>query len=209
MPNPGPSRPVSRWGTLLPLPLLGLLAGGCVGQQPPSSSTLPLASPPRQASQELDPNLRKPASAGLGLQPLPSPEQVSASVALGRLDPFLDPRPPSPALGSAASASGSGASAAAGGTSSGQRSTQRPRGDEPQINPPQLQLTGVIQSGGQPSAIVQKGSNSGTLVPGERGGANHPLLPAGWSVESININAGSLTLRHGSKVYPAYTIASS
>jgi len=62
-----------------------------------------------------------------------------------------------------------------------------------------IRLTGVIQTGGRPEAIVVVGGNqSGSLSLGDRGGYETRLLPVGWRVESIDIAAGRLTLRHGS-----------
>jgi hypothetical protein len=62
---------------------------------------------------------------------------------------------------------------------------------------PMLQLSGVIQSGGRPEAIVVMGSQSDSLRIGQQGSAKNPLLPPGWSVQSININSCSLVLKNG------------
>ena len=73
-------------------------------------------------------------------------------------------------------------------------------------------FNGVIRSGGTPEALVQFGAESGTLRVGQRGGSTTdyrttdysttdyrttPLLPAGWSVASIDVENGRLTLRQG------------
>jgi hypothetical protein len=55
----------------------------------------------------------------------------------------------------------------------------------------------VIQSGGRPEAIVVMGSESDSLRIGQQGSKETPLLPPGWTVESININSCSLVLKNG------------
>ncbi len=105
-----------------------------------------------------------------GLTPLPSPSQVVASVSSGRVDPFA-PLP----------------SASAG--------TVR----QALSLPPGLVFNGVIRSGGTPEALVQFGGESGTLRVGQRGGRSTVLLPAGWSVASIDVQRGRLTLRQGAQ----------
>jgi hypothetical protein len=81
-----------------------------------------------------------------------------------------------------------------------------------------LIFNGVIRSGGTPEALVQFGAESGTLRVGQRGGSTTdysptdyrttdyrttPLLPAGWSVASIDVQNGRLTLRQGKQVVTA------
>jgi hypothetical protein len=66
---------------------------------------------------------------------------------------------------------------------------------------PGLELTGVIQSGGRPEAIVLMGSQSDSLRIGQKGSLKTPLLPPGWTVESININSCSLVLRKGALLH--------
>jgi hypothetical protein len=69
--------------------------------------------------------------------------------------------------------------------------------------PPNLLLTGVLQSNGQTEAVVTYGSQSGTLRVGDRGALTTALLPAGWSVVSIHLggrglnDAPNLRLQHG------------
>jgi len=192
----------------LALGVLALVAAGCSGPSgPPDSVSLV---PPRPLPQGVPAGQRPPASAGLGLQPLPSPQQVTAAVALGRLDPFVDPRPPEQPLttkGAPPAMAGAGAapgSLAGGAPAAGARGRSAGAGRGSGSARLALELTGVIESGGLPSAIVQIGANSGTLVAGERGGDGQSLLPAGWKVESININQGRLDLRHGSRTYPYF-----
>jgi len=149
-----------------------LLLASCGGEQPPEmSSQLP---PPRSAAVGSSPAAPLPvADPGplAGLTPLPSSNQVMASVAAGRVDPFA------PVGGAAAAGSGG-----------------RPA---PLSLPPGLVFNGVIRSGGTPEALVQFGGDTGTLRVGQRGGRTTPLLPAGWSVASIDVQQGRLTLRQG------------
>ena len=79
-------------------------------------------------------------------------------------------------------------------------------------------FNGVIRSGGTPEALVQFAGDSGTLRVGQRGGSTTgyrttdsrttdsrttPLLPAGWSVASIDVQNGRLTLRQGKQAVTA------
>lgn len=143
------------------------------------------------------PGLERPApTAGLGLQPLPSPQQVTQAVQQGRIDPFSDPRPAAPTVPSA-SAGGSlarGAVPAGGAAGPGSKSAAAQA-------VPKFQLSGVIQSGGSPEAIVVMGSESDSLRIGQQGSRNTPLLPPGWTVESININSCSLVLKKGGQLH--------
>ena len=76
----------------------------------------------------------------------------------------------------------------------------------------------MISSGSTPEALVQFGAESGTLRVGQRGGRTTdyrttdyrttdyrttPLLPAGWSVASIDVQNGRLTLRQGKQAVTA------
>ena len=112
-----------------------------------------------------------------GLTPLPSSNQVVASVPSGRVDPFAPL----------------------------QISASRP---VLLSLPAGLIFNGVIRSGGTPEALVQFGAESGTLRVGQRGGSTMdyrttPLLPAGWSVASIDVQNGRLTLRQGKQAVTA------
>lgn len=220
--------PRCRRSLPVPFGLLILAVSGCTPalQGPPEGLSLVK---PRPQPVALDPNPRPPAAAGLGLQPLPSPDQVSAAVALGRIDPFLDPRPPEPveaAPAAAGAAAGAGvpsggapaAPSSSGGSptplspsasrgaasAAGAASAPAPGRSQPSVPRLPLLLTGVIQTGPRPSAIVQSGSNSGTLLAGEKGSPANPLLPPGWRVESIHINSGKMVLRHGSQREPYF-----
>jgi hypothetical protein len=218
-----------RRGLPFTLGVLTMAVSGCnpALQVPPAGLSLVR---PRPQPAALEPNPRPPAAAGLGLQPLPSPDQVTAAVALGRIDPFLDPRPPepvvaAPAVAGAAAAAGApsgsgvpGATSPSGGSptpgspsasrgvasAGGAGSAAAPVRSQPSVPRLPLLLTGVIQTGPRPSAIVQSGSNSGSLLAGEKGSHANPFLPPGWRVESININAGKMVLRHGSQREPYF-----
>lgn len=158
-------------------------------------SGLPFAAPTAQvpaapAAAALRPAPARPAStAGLALQPLPSAEQVRSSLAIGRLDPFLDPRPPAAAAAPEPSPprAGLGGPAKAGGRKPLAPSQLAALG-------PAFKLTGVVQTGDRSEAIVQNGDRIGSLVLGERGGDRHPLLPKGWIVESIDSQAAQLRI---------------
>ena len=110
-----------------------------------------------------------PADPLAGLNPLPSPQQVLAAVGIGRADPFA-PLPPGP-----------GAGAQAPGLPAGFR------------------FSGVVRSGPQAQALVQFGSLSGSLSPGEVGGRTTALLPPGWRVAAVDAQRGRLTLQQGSQ----------
>ena len=120
----------------------------------------------------------------------------------GRVDPFGDPRPPAPTPPPASKTDAAGAlspgSVPAGGLASkagvpGLKSASA----HPVQAVPAFQITGVVQSGGRPEAIVEMGNQSDSLRIGQQGSTTTPLLPPGWSVETININACSLVLKKG------------
>ncbi len=177
---------------------LALVVGGCtpggVGVAPPSGNPPP--APPAAAD-------KAPAPAGLGLVPLPSPQQVSAAVALGRLDPFTSPMPPPrpQAAAGMAAAPGSTASGAGGGTAGGASAAAGAAAAlkaVPPAIPADFQFSGVITSRGRAEALVQTGSFSGTVQVGDVGkGSANPWLPKGWSVDAIDAGQGVLTLRQG------------
>ena len=144
---------------------IALLLAACGGQQPPAVTSPPPLRP--RPAPDAGPGATTPAPVA-GLTPLPSSNQVVASVAAGRVDPFA----PLVAAGPVA----------------------RPA---PLSLPPGLVFNGVIRSGGSPEALVQFGGETGTLRVGQRGGRTTGLLPAGWSVASIDVQRGRLTLRQG------------
>jgi hypothetical protein len=108
-----------------------------------------------------------------GFTPLPTPQQVQAAVPQGRLDPFA-PLAVSLAAGAPAGP---------------------PAGAVPPLAPPEgFRFTGVMSSGGRPLAIVQNGTESGSVSVGDRGGRSTDLLPSGWTVAAIDVGRGRLTL---------------
>jgi hypothetical protein len=109
---------------------------------------------------------------------------VLATTPERRIDPFAPLDRPSPA------------------TPSGKAATlQGPQA--PITLPKGFQLNGVVSVGGVPQALVTYGSESGSLSPGDQGGRNTPLLPAGWSVASIDASSGQLLLRQGKRTVSA------
>ncbi|WP_087068932.1 hypothetical protein [Cyanobium sp. NIES-981] len=160
-------------GSLLAL-LLSACGGG--GDAPPEASTP--APPP--AAQAASPAADTPQSTGL--TPLPTPNEVLASVKIGRDDPFA--AIPSPSSGGAAARRGATTQA---------RLTL----------PPAFRFSGVIRSGGASQAIVEYGATSGALSVGDRGGRTTDLLPSGWTVAAINVDRGQLTLRQGKQTVSA------
>lgn len=164
-----------------------LLIQSCQGQPPAEGTAPPPPLPPRTNT-----GGEAPAAPADGLVPLPSRSQVVAAVALGRTDPFaplVRPLPPNAAAGGSTPAGAAGRGAAG----QARRPVLRPR---PTL-PPDFRFTGVIAGGGRSEAVVQFGALSGSLRPGDRGGRTTDLLPRGWSVASIDVERGHLTLLHG------------
>ena len=142
-----------------------LIACGSGSPSAPDTITLPPAAPGAAAPSAPAAAAPQPAA---GFTPLPTPQQVVAALPTGRVDPFAPL-----------------AAAKVGDTSS------PPAGGE-------LRFTGVIRSAGQSQALVQFGEQSGAVCVGQRGvcpGSGLPaLLPAGWSVTSIDVASGRLVL---------------
>jgi hypothetical protein len=69
----------------------------------------------------------------------------------------------------------------------------------PEPFPADFRFTGVIFSQGHAEALVQTGSQSGSVRVGAVGMANTPWLPKGWSVTAIDAKEGALTLSRGSE----------
>lgn len=162
-----------------------------------------------------------------GLVALPSARQLIASLPLGRRDPFASPFPPLPApatasagvppryrnaavpaAGAAAGRPGSPARSGSAGLERGASATAatvavsgqalglrfRPA---PLVPPEGFRVTGLIRAGRDNEAVVQYQSLSGSLRRGDRGGLTTDLLPSGWSVASVDVNQGRLTLQRG------------
>lgn len=148
-----------------------------------------------------------PPAAPTGLVPLPTPRQVIASLPVGRRDPFASPLPPLRSLPTEA-VQGAGAATATGearpaagapvaADAAGVPRAGRPQPPPPLTLPPGFRVTGLIRSGGTNEAIVEYGPLSGSLRPGDRGGRTTDLLPRGWSVASVDVNRGRVTLQRG------------
>jgi len=112
-----------------------------------------------------------------GLTQLPSAQQVVTAQPLGRVDPFL------PVVSTASAGSRSGAPAL------------------PAL-PSGFSFHGVIRSGSQSQALVQFGTESGTLQRGDVGGRSTKLLPPGWAVGGIDVARGLLILRASGRAVP-------
>jgi len=137
------------------------------GSSPDSGTiSLPPAAPKPPASAPKAPMTADPQPAA-GFTPLPTPQQVVAALPTGRIDPFAPLAQPAAAGAPAAAAS-------------------------------PLRFTGVIRTAGQAQALVQVGDQSGAVCVGRRGvcrGSGLPaLLPADWSVTSIDVASGRLVL---------------
>ncbi|QNI80502.1 hypothetical protein SynRS9909_02532 [Synechococcus sp. RS9909] len=146
------------------------------------------SSPRAAAQQPVDGAPRPPAPAvRAGLIPLPTPAQVEGAVPRGRQDPFAAlPRPPKPAATPPAMAASAGSGAAPGAA-------------------PSLSLRGVLAVGGQLQALVSTATGSGAVCLGSRGrclAEAEPLLPAGWTVQAIDLRRGCLTYSVGGKAQP-------
>ncbi len=179
---------------LPPLVAIGFLIGGCGLGAKPQADTVP--PPPPVPPEEVKPDTAPAPIAGL--TPLPTPNQLLASLAIGREDPLASvapppapPRNPAPgAPGSAAATGRQGASAAT-----------RPAPPKPLELPEDFRFTGVMRRGSTPQAFVQVGDQSGPVCKGEDGtcpASGLPsVLPPGWGVAAIDVDRGRLTLRKG------------
>ncbi len=156
-----------------------LLLTGCGGGATPPEATQP---PPAPSPASSPADARPPQFTGL--TPLPTPNQVLAAINIGRDDPFSPMAPRASAT-------------------SGSRSAPIRPAQVPLTLPPSFRFTGVISSAGRAKAIVDYGTTSGALSVGDRGGSSTDLLPPGWSVASINVDRGLLTLRQGQQTVSA------
>ena len=178
-PTPELHRPVrgdSPWLTrCLPLALVGLAACGRATTPDLSQSPSPAPAPVVAAdvAQEASPGL---ASAP-GLIPLPSRDQVLASVPEGRSDPFAPIVPSVQRVGSS-------------------EATISPAAPAVDASPASdMKVQGVLQVGGELRALVQTATGAGTVCVGPRGrcpGDAAALLPLGWSVQGIDLRRGCL-----------------
>ena len=157
----------------LPLLLVGLSACGRATAPDLSQSPSPAAAPVVAA--DVPPEVSPGLESASGLTPLPSRDQVLASVPEGRSDPFA---PVVPRAGVLESSQASMSSTDADATSA-----------------PDVRVQGVLQVGGELRALVQTASGAGTVCIGPRGrcpGDAAALLPSGWSVQGIDLRRGCL-----------------
>ena len=159
------SASVSGAALLVVVALGGLSGCGQEENNAPSADALPSD----QSVAEM--SLPSPSSPATGLIPLPSREQVLSSVPEGRADPFAPTMVRSTAMTS-------------------------------QVDPnaavgPNLQVRGVVAVGAELRALVSVSEVSGTVCVGPRGrcpGDAAALLPMGWTVNSIDLDRGCLSL---------------
>ena len=151
---------------LLSAVVLGGLSGcGQEETNPPSADAMPTDQP------VADMSLPSPSSPATGLIPLLSREQVLSSVPEGRADPFAPTMVRSTAITSQLDPN-----AAAG---------------------PDFKVRGVVAVGSELRALVSVSEVSGTVCVGPRGrcpGDAAALLPTGWTVNSIDLDRGCLSL---------------
>ena len=151
---------------LLSFVVVGGLSGcGQEDNNAPSAEVLPFDQPAAEMS------LPRPSTLATGLIPLPTRAQLLSSVPEGRADPFAPTM-----VRSTAMASQVDPNAAAG---------------------PNLQVRGVLAVGAELRALVSVSEVSGTVCVGPRGrcpGDAAALLPMGWTVNSIDLDRGCLSL---------------
>ena len=155
----------ASWAALLLLVAIGGLSGCGKAEAPEPSAD---ATSPVQPIEEMP--LPRSTSSTSGLTPLLTREQVLSSVPEGRADPF--------APTDANSMAGAG-----------------------QIDPgtaaKDFKVRGVMTVGSELRALVTISQASGTVCVGPRGrcpGDAAALLPMGWSVQSIDLGRGCLSL---------------
>ena len=174
--------------------LCGLFSlAGCGAGEPPSVSSP--APPPSPAAPDQSPASRASAPPDLGFIPLPSVEQVQQAAPGGRADPFQ----PLPAQLAAAAQDGAGVTAENGAEA------------DLVINPASdLTLTGVMLVGSQRRAFVQSPAGSAVLCIGNDGRCSNDaeqVLPATWSVLSIDLQRGCLQLAQAGKPQTALCLS--
>lgn len=153
----------------------GLMLTGCGAS--PTVEAPPAPAPPPPAA-PTDSSGAVPA----GLTPLPSSQQVVSAFRMGRQDPFGSLVPE---LVPGATVAGAKMPAAVAAT--------------PPAFLKQLQITGVIQSGGQSEVIATSGVETGSLRRGDRGGLETKLIPPGWRVASVDLASRRLILQSGDR----------
>ena len=152
------------WASLLSVVVLGGLSG--CGQEDNKAPSAE-ALPSHQPPAEI--SLSRPSSLATGLIPLPTREQVLSSVPEGRADPFA------PTIARSKSKDSAPVTAPA----------------------PDFRVRGVLAVGAELRALVSLSEVSGTVCIGPRGrcpGDAEALLPIGWTVNSIDLDRGCLSL---------------
>ena len=159
----------------LPLVLVGLAA--CGRATTPDLSQSPSPAPAPVVAADVAPEASPGLASAPGLIPLPSRDQVLASVPEGRSDPFA------PIVSSVQRVESSEA-------------TISPAAPAVDASPASdMKVQGVLQVGGELRALVQTATGAGTVCVGPRGrcpGDAAALLPLGWSVQGIDLRRGCL-----------------
>jgi hypothetical protein len=195
----------------IPVALTPLILLGCVQSPPPVDPTVlvPPVSPALPASSAAAKQPKAGADATAGLRPLATPQELLKSVELGRPDPFArliaalpvplgpDGKPLSAAAIAAATAAMRGQGQAPGRAMVGRGGPGSVVPLPPLELPRNFSVSGVIRGGGASEAVVSFGDLSGSLRAGDRGGSTTDLLPPGWSVATIDVQRGVLTLQKG------------
>ena len=166
-----PIDPMLRFG-LVPLVTALAVAGCGTDDAAELITSVPPAAEPELA---VEPSSEPQDPPQIGLRPLPTPAEVIAAAPGGRPDPFQ----PLPLVAATGLASVDGEAM-------------------PAVNPSNaLVLTGVIAVGEDPRALVRLQNSTSVLCLGSGGrcdGEVDALLPEGWSVVAIDLEAGCVQL---------------
>ena len=178
-PTPELHRPVRRDSPGLTRCLLLVLVGlaACGRATTPDLSQSPSPAPAPVVAADVAPEASPGLASAPGLIPLPSRDQVLASVPEGRSDPFA------PIVSSVQRV----------GSSEATISPAAPAVDASPAS--DMKVQGVLQVGGELRALVQTATGAGTVCVGPRGrcpGDAAALLPLGWSVQGIDLRRGCL-----------------
>ena len=160
-----------------PLVLVGLAA--CGRATTPDLYQSPSPAPSPVVAADVAPEASPGLASAPGLIPLPSRDQVLASVPEGRSDPFA------PIVSSVQRV----------GSSEETTSPAAADADADATPAPDMKVQGVLQVGGELRALVQTATGAGTVCVGPRGrcpGDAAALLPLGWSVQGIDLRRGCL-----------------
>lgn len=105
----------------------------------------------------------------LGLQALPTPDEVIKSVSIGTEDPFRN---------------------ISTGTSASDQTSEDGKSEFGTFT-----LTGFLSTSKRQLALIEFNGESGTVFVGDKGSITTNLLPPGWTVTSIDGDNGKLVLR--------------